>query len=164
MKGRVVVPIHDAKGELLAYAGRVLDDTQPRYRFPAGFRKSLVLFNLHRALANKDGGCVVVVEGFFDCLKVHQAGVWSVVALMGCTMSTAQEKLLAAHFRHVVLFLDGDDAGKSANSEIAARLAHHLFVRVVDTPFGAQPDEMPPEQVRALLKPVMEWVSGPDAR
>jgi DNA primase len=104
------------------------------------------------------------VEGFFDCFKVHQAGVGSVVALMGCTMSTTQERLLAAHFRHVVLFLDGDDAGRSASSEIAARLAHHLFVRVVDTPFGVQADEMPPEQVRALLKPVMGWVSGSDAR
>jgi len=82
MRGRVVVPIHDAKGELLAYAGRVLDNTQPRYRFPAGFRKSLVLFNLHRVLANKDGGCDVVVEGFFACFKVHQAGEWSVVALI----------------------------------------------------------------------------------
>jgi DNA primase len=62
------------------------------------------------------------------------------------------------------VFLDGDDAGRSASSEIASRLAHHLFVRVVDTPSGVQPDEMPPEQVRALLKPAMDCVSRSGAR
>jgi len=159
MSGRVVFPIHNESGELIAYGGRALGTVEARYRFPAGFRKSLILFNLHRALDSENGGTVVVVEGFFDCLKVHQAGVGSVVALMGCTMSGAQERLLKANFRHVILFLDGDDAGRSATSEIAARLVRHVFVRVVDTPSGAQPDEMFPEQVRALLKPAIDCAS-----
>jgi DNA primase len=71
MAGRVVVPIHNEKGELVAYAGRSIDDAEPRYKLPADFKKSLVLFNLHRA---KGQGRVVLVEGFFGTMKVHQAG------------------------------------------------------------------------------------------
>jgi DNA primase len=56
------------------------------YRFPAGFRKSLLLFNLHRVLAT-GVSTVVVVEGFFDALAVHQAGYPAVVGLMGSSLS-----------------------------------------------------------------------------
>jgi hypothetical protein len=70
LSGRLVIPIHNQRGELVAYAGRSLDRTQPRYRFPGGFAKSEVLFNLHRAAAVAQP-TVVVVEGFFDCLKVQ---------------------------------------------------------------------------------------------
>src|SRR5438067_1782904 len=49
LRGRIVIPIHNGSGELIAYAGRAIDGHEPKYRFPAGFRKSLALFNLHRA-------------------------------------------------------------------------------------------------------------------
>ena len=88
MGGRVVIPIHDENGFLIAYAGRSADETDPKYRFPPRFRKSLVLFNLHRAAA--EGKSVIVVEGFFDSFKVHQAGLPGVVALMGCSLSLRQ--------------------------------------------------------------------------
>ena len=81
MADRIVIPIHDENGFLVAYAGRSVDETDPKYRFPPRFRKSLVLFNLRRAAAH--GESVVVVEGFLDCIKVHQAGLPCVVALMG---------------------------------------------------------------------------------
>ena len=109
MQNRFVIPIHNAKGELVAYAGRSIDGAEPRYKFPAGFHKSLELFNLHRVNGDVT---VVLVEGFFDCMKVTQAG-YPCVALMGSTMSKAQEELLAEHFAHVVVMLDGDEAGKS---------------------------------------------------
>ena len=48
MSGRVVIPIHNERGELVAYAGRAIDQTEPKYKLPAGFKKSAVLFNLHR--------------------------------------------------------------------------------------------------------------------
>ena len=51
LRGRIVIPIHNPSGGLIAYAGLAIDGAQPMYRFPAGFRKSLVLFNPHRALA-----------------------------------------------------------------------------------------------------------------
>ncbi len=94
MHDRIVIPIHNAKGELVAYAGRSIDGSEPRYKFPAGFHKSLELFNLHRV---KGELSVVLVEGFFDCMKVTQAG-FPCVALMGSTMSKAQEELLGENF------------------------------------------------------------------
>jgi hypothetical protein len=79
LRNRIVFPIHDQEGQLVAYAGRSLDGGQPRYLFPPGFHKSQVVFNLRRAVG-KSAGCALVVEGFFDCLRVHQAGYRKVVA------------------------------------------------------------------------------------
>jgi DNA primase len=146
MSARCVIPIHNEAGELVAYAGRSIDGTEPRYRFPAGFHKSLELFNLDRV---KGELSVVVVEGFFDCMKVSQAG-YPCVALMGRTMSKAQEKLLADHFGRVVLMLDGDEAGRGAREEISERLRHIVFrVDVVELNDGVQPDQLSPEEIRA---------------
>ena len=116
MERRIVIPIHTEDGILVAYAGRNLDQTEPRYKFPARFRKSLVLFNLHRAIHH--GKAVIVVEGFFDCFNVYQAGLPCVVALMGCSLSQQQEVLLQKHFQQVTLMLDGDNAGRRAGAII----------------------------------------------
>lgn len=62
--------IHDAHGRLVAYAGRSLDGRPPKYRLPAGFQKSEVLFNWHRA-AGLGQPTVVLVEGYFDCMKIY---------------------------------------------------------------------------------------------
>ena len=72
-------------------------------------------------------------EGFFDCIKVVQAE-HVCVALMGCSMSDDQEELLVRHFRQVVITLDGDEAGRRAADEIAGRLAHKVWVRLLDLP------------------------------
>jgi DNA primase len=151
MEGRIVIPIHDANGFLVAYAGRSVGQTEPRYRFPARFRKSLVLFNLHRAAA--EGKSVIVVEGFFDCFNVHQAGLPCVVALMGCSLSLRQEDLLCEHFQEVVLFLDGDRAGRVAGAAIAQRLVAKVSTRLVEVPVGGQPDQLGADQIRCLCVP-----------
>jgi DNA primase len=151
MAGRLVVPIHDENGFLVAYAGRSVDQTDPKYRFPPRFRKSLVLFNLHRAAAH--GESVVVVEGFFDCMNVHQAGLPCVDALMGCSLSVRQEELLQQHFREVILLLDGDKAGRNASAAIAERLVSKLSTRLVEVPDGRQPDQMGADQIRCLCVP-----------
>jgi DNA primase len=70
LRGRVVIPIHNEHGELVAYSGRAIDSTEPKYRLPAGFRKSHVLFNLHRAIQSCDYA-LILVEGFFDTFKIH---------------------------------------------------------------------------------------------
>ena len=152
MAGRLVIPIHDEDGLLVAYAGRSVDQTTaPKYRFPAPFRKSLVLFNLHRAV--KYGDSVVVVEGIFDCINVHRAGLPCVVALMGCSLSRQQEKLLWQHFRGVILLLDGDKAGRSAGAAIAGRMVPKLSTRLVEIPAGMQPDQLGADQIRCLCIP-----------
>jgi DNA primase len=150
MAGRIVIPIENETGELIAYAGRSIDGAEPKYKLPAGFKKSHVLFNLCRALEEDSAGAVVVVEGFFDCMKVTQAE-HVCVALMGCSLSKEQEAQLVAHFRQVVVMLDGDEAGRNAATEMAARLAHKAWVRIVDVPEGMQPDQLKPEELRILL-------------
>src|SRR5437588_1699107 len=140
MQGRIVIPIHSEDGRLVAYAGRSLGTSEPRYRFPPRFRKSLVLFNLHRATLH--GKTVVVVEGFFDCLSVHQAGLTCVVALMGCSLSHHQEQVLQNHFEEVVLLLDGDKAGRTAGASIAARLCSKVSTRLIEIPLAASPTNL----------------------
>lgn len=148
MSGRVVIPIHNEKGELVAYAGRAVDDSEPRYKLPTGFHKSHVLYNLHRVTAAE----VIIVEGFFDCMKVWQSLHPFVVALMGSSLSEYQEQLILSQFTKVTLLLDGDTAGREAAEAIAKRLVHRLHVRVVDLLEGQQPDQLSKDQLDELLK------------
>ena len=152
MHGRLVIPIHNADGELVAYCGRSVDQTQPRYRLPSGFTKSEILFNLHRVAAGMENS-VVVVEGFFDCMKVHQAGIRSVVGLMGSALYAPQRQALLERFRHIILMLDGDPTGRKATIVIAQQLQPHCHVRVVSLPDGVQPDQLPAEDIGSALQP-----------
>ena len=148
---RVVFPVHDSNVQLVAYVGRSLDGSQPRYRFPPGFHKSQVVFNLHRAV-REAAGCVLVVEGFFDCLHVHQAGYHNVVALMGLTLSEAQEQLLRERFPKLVLMLDGDEAGRRASQQLAARLKGKVLLSIAEVPSGRQPDQLSSEEIGRILR------------
>jgi DNA primase len=148
MHDRIVIPIHNKLGELVAYAGRSIDGSEPRYKFPAGFHKSLELFNLHRVRGEVS---VVLVEGFFDCMKVAQAG-FPCVALMGSTMSKAQEELLRENFGQVVVMLDGDEAGRRAASEIADRLQRIVYqVQLAELLNDVQPDQLSVEEIHRML-------------
>jgi DNA primase len=150
LSGRLVIPIRNQCGQLVAYAGRALDGMPPKYKVPAGFRKALELFNLHRAAA-AGKKAVVLVEGYFDCMRVHQAGFPTVVALMGSSLSPAQERALLHQFERVIVMLDGDVAGRAASRRIAARLAERSSVAVAYVPDGAQPDQLSPADLRGLL-------------
>jgi DNA primase len=151
MQNRVVIPIHNGKGQLVAYAGRSIDESEPRYKFPNGFHKGLELYNIHRALEGVSSkGRVVVVEGFFDCVAVTVAGFPS-VALMGSSLSESQETVLSRNFKGICLFFDGDEAGQKATDQALARLGRHLWVHAVTLRNGLQPDAMPVEQIQELL-------------
>lgn len=150
MSGRIVIPIHNQCGQLVAYAGRATDSRPPKYKLPAGFRKGLVLFNLLRAMAT-GSRTVILVEGYFDCIRVHQAGFPWVVALMGVSLSGAQESALRGHFDRVVVMLDGDAAGRAASEAITARLSHRCAVEFVGVPDGSQPDQLSLSVLRHLL-------------
>ncbi len=147
MSGRIVIPIHNERGELVAYSGRAIDDSEPRYKLPTGFHKSHVLYNFHRVT----GPEVIVVEGFFDCLRVWQSNHPFVVALMGSSLSDCQEELLLQQFTKVTLLLDGDIAGREAANAVARQLIRHVHVRVVDLQDGQQPDELSQVQLDVLL-------------
>jgi len=150
LRHRVVFPIHDSEGQLVAYAGRSIDGSEPRYLFPPNFRKSQVVFNLHRAVGEA-ARWAIVVEGFFDCLRVHQAGFHNVVALMGASLSEVQEQLLLERFAQLVVMLDGDEAGRRASQQLAARLSGRVSLTRVVVPSGGQPDQLSNEEIEWIL-------------
>ena len=149
MADRIAIPIHNVKGEVVAYAGRFPgepDEDIPKYKLPTGFRKSQELFNLDRAIKESPDKPLVIVEGFFDCMKLHQHGYKKVVAIMGSSLSLAQEELIRQHTNsqsQIIVMLDENDAGKAGREDIASRLSKFCFVRVHQFP---QPD-MEPEHL-----------------
>jgi DNA primase len=156
MAGRLCIPIHNANGELVAYAGRWvgaeadLPAGEEKYKLPKGFHKSLELFNLHRVKACRH---VIVVEGYFGALRLHSLRK-PAVALMGSSMSDAQVTLLQEHcpdLRHVTVMLDGDEAGRSAAESVAVKLARHWWTRIVNLPDGSQPDTVELDALDQLL-------------
>jgi len=152
LAGRCVIPIRDERSRLVAYAGRAVNGEEPKYRFPAGFRKSQVLFNLDRAVQT-GGNNVIVVEGFFDALKVHQAGHSAVVALMGSSFSQRQSDLLLSHFATVTLMLDGDEPGRRAAEFIVQLLIAKLPIHKVELPNHIQPDQLSSAEINVLVGP-----------
>jgi DNA primase len=158
MADRIAIPIQNPEGKVVAYAGRFPGEPAegtPKYKLPQGFRKSQELFNIDRASKEPADKPLVIVEGFFDCMKLHQHGYRKVVALMGSTMSAAQEELIKRHTdrnSQVIVVLDEDEAGKAGREDIAVRLAKFCFVKthVFDQP-DAQPDQLSAEDVAALF-------------
>lgn len=154
MRGRIAIPINDHNGHLVAYGGRAVEEDLAakagKYRLPEGFKKSFVLFNLHRAKEFADRGAIIV-EGFMDTFRVHQAGYPNVVALMGSTLSDAQEQLLVAHFDRLALMFDGDDAGAKCLREFYVRLRRRLYLREIHLEPGEQPDALSEDRIRELL-------------
>jgi DNA primase len=151
---RFVIPLHNAVGEIVGYAGRSLDDSEPKYLFPSrdkGFYKSHLLFNLHRVCKDLPAEkFVVLVEGFFSTMKISQAG-FACIGLPGSSLSTVQEELLCAHIRSVAVMMDGDDAGHRATDECLARLGKRMWVRAVSLPQNAQPDQFTPQEIASIL-------------
>jgi DNA primase len=151
--GRFVIPLHNEKREIVGYAGRSLDDSEPRYLFPSnekGFYKSHLLFNLHRALEDNETSFVAIVEGLFSPMKLWQAGIAS-VSLLGSSLSEAQEDLICRHFNRVVLLFDGDDAGRACTDDCATRLTRRAWVRAISLPDGCQPDQLSKEEILRVL-------------
>lgn len=166
MKDRVAIPIHDVKGSLVAYAGRIVDDGRigvecPRYLFPGDrekegvryvFRKSELLYNLHRVKALGRRG-VIVVESYTAVWWLHQAGFHNVVAVMGSSMSATQATLLLEALRpsFVVLLPDGDEAGQRMAESALPLLAPHVWVRWSVLNEGTQPTDVPAQLLQERL-------------
>jgi len=160
MKNRVAIPLHDEQGQLIAYAGRYPGedppDDEPKYLVPPHLKKSLVLFNFHRAVdLVKDNKHLILVEGFFDLFRIWQAGFKNVVALIGTELYPAQQQLLESVLGptgKVTLMMDADEAGASCEQKCIEALATRLYVKAVRLPDGAaDPDELTETQIHALL-------------
>jgi len=154
---RIAIPIHDIRGQLVAYCGRAIDKNQIRqegkYKLPANFVKSEVVYNLHRQ--PKETKVLILVESYISVWKLHQMGFPCAVAIMGSRMSNSQEKLimdfLGPHKR-IVCMLDADEAGKKCAEDSLDRLSRKLYVKVADiSMYAKKPHQLTSENLHACL-------------
>ena len=153
MSGRICIPLHNANGELVAYAGRYaaedLPQETPRYKLPKGFQKAHVLFNLHR-LIEQSPKHLVIVEGFWSVIRLDTEGI-AAVAVMGTALTDEQlEQIVETGIRHATVIFDGDEGGQAGAEEAVKKLSRHLYVRQLVLPDGIKPDTMPDEYLDRL--------------
>ena len=144
---RIMFTIHDERGELVGFGGRVIDDRQqPKYlNSPqtALYDKGRTLFNLHRARkAIAEARHAVLMEGYFDAITAWQRGVHNVVTTSGTALTEHQIRLLKRETQELVLAFDRDDAGRTATQraiELASRSG--VRIKVIRVPQGKDPDD-----------------------
>ncbi|PIR50139.1 DNA primase [Candidatus Peregrinibacteria bacterium CG10_big_fil_rev_8_21_14_0_10_54_7] len=159
-RNRIMFPIHDHQGRLVAFGGRTLGEGDAKYINSAEgplYRKSSVLYGFHHAKeAMRPVKKVIVVEGYFDLLACHRVGVSNVVAACGTAFTQEHAKLLKRHTETVVLCLDQDTAGRTA-AERAFHLcsAEGLNVQTVVIP-DKDPDETAVKDPGLLTKILQE--------
>jgi DNA primase len=157
---RIMFPIANARGEVLAFGGRALGTGQPKYlNSPetAFFRKGENLFGIERAgPAIREAGFVHLVEGYVDVLAMHQAGVTNTVAPLGTALTEQQVRVLKRWAANAVLVFDGDEAGAQATLraiELCER--QEVSASVAALPAGRDPADFvqagEEEQLRTLL-------------
>jgi DNA primase len=145
-RGRLMIPIRDEKGNIIAFGGRVLGEGQPKYlnspETPLIF-KSRTLFHLNHArkiIRKKQR--VILMEGYMDVITAHQYGVEDVVATLGTSLNEGHAKLLKRHVQEVIICYDGDSAGQSAAAKGAEILKEAgLQVKIATIPNRWDPDE-----------------------
>lgn len=143
---RIMLPIEDGGGNLVAFVGRSVGSGRPKYLLPPDtpvFRKRMSLFNLNRAKeAIMESGDVVLVEGYMDALSVYQAGIVNVVASQGTSITPEMADLLRDYTKKVIICYDGDDAGRDGAYRTSKTLEELGFdVKVALIPEG-DPDEL----------------------
>ena len=149
-RGRLLFPIHELRGRVVGFGGRLLGPGEPKYlNSPesAVFHKGRLLYNLHQAKgAIRQEQAVILVEGYFDVLRLVLAGVDHVVAPMGTGLTSEQAALLRRFAPAAILLYDSDEAGLKATFRAGDELLRHgVRVKVTTLP----PDEDPDTLVRA---------------
>ena len=141
---RLMFPIQDVRGRIIAFGGRVLDDSKPKYiNSPENlvYIKGRHLFGLYNAKKH-DTKKILIVEGYMDVISLHQRGITNVVASLGTAMTEAQGRLLRRSSEQIVLGYDADGAGQEAiirGLEILRNLG--CDVRVLQISGAKDPDE-----------------------
>ena len=144
-RGRLIFPVYDLNGRIVAFAGRVLDDSKPKYiNSPESpiYHKGRILFGLYQARqAMRQSGEVLLVEGYFDQLALCRAGFPQVVATCGTALTTDHARLLKRYVQRVVLLFDQDAAGKKATFKAMTVLQEEgVPAAVIELPSGEDPD------------------------
>lgn len=159
LKDRIAIPIHNERSELVAYCGRAVTAEQieeEKYKQPPGFKKMLVVYNLHRQ--EKGAKIFILVESFISVWRLHQLGLPNAVALMGSVLSDTHADLIVSALGpdgRVILMFDGDEDGQICTEDCLKRLGPRLFVKTVDiSPYARKPHQLTSEQVKEILKQI----------
>ncbi|WBY63394.1 DNA primase [Thermocaproicibacter melissae] len=142
--GRVMFPIIDLRGNVVAFGGRTLGDDKPKYLNTADtpvFNKGDMLFALNFA-KNNNGGRLILCEGYMDVISLHQAGFTNAVATLGTALTPSQARLMSRYAKEVVVSYDSDGAGQKAAARAIPMLrSAGLLVKVLSIAGGKDPDE-----------------------
>jgi DNA primase len=148
-RGRIIFPICNREGEVIAFSGRLLKDEEGAAKYLNSpetplFRKGNVLFGLHKSKrALIEANCAIVCEGQLDLISLFEAGITNVVAPQGTAFTENQARVLKRFAEEVVLCFDSDAAGaKAGERSLDALLANDFIVRVVELPPGEDPDSL----------------------
>jgi DNA primase len=165
-RGRLMFPIHNESGKPIAFGGRALASGQePKYLNSSEtpiYRKSRVLYNLHRAKEGiRKGDRTVLVEGYMDVIGVWAAGVREVVASCGTALVADQVRSLRRHSEKIVVNFDPDQAGmKAAERSIQMLLEENMRVRVLQLEGGLDPDEFVQQKGAETYQTLVEKAPG----
>lgn len=149
-RSRIMFPIRNDRGQPIAFGGRVLpgsqDEQYGKYqnsKESAYFNKSRQLYGLdHAKQAMRDRDEVLVVEGYTDCIALHQVGIPNVVATLGTALTHEHVQLIRRFCQKVILIFDGDTAGQNAAQRALPRLlSHEIDLRLLALPEGMDPPE-----------------------
>jgi DNA primase len=163
-RGRVMFPIADAKGRIIAFGGRTLGDDKPKYlnspETPL-FSKGRVLYNLnHAQKAARDKNEIVVVEGYMDVIALSETGFPQAVAPLGTALTEQQIELLWRMAPEPILCFDGDAAGQKAAARAVERglpiLKPGLSLRFAWMPAGQDPDDLARSGGAAAVRAVFD--------
>ncbi len=141
---RVMFPIIDLRGNVIAFGGRIMTDAKPKYLNTSDtpvFKKSANLFSLNNA-KNTDGRTLILCEGYMDVIALNQAGFTNAVATLGTALTSEQALLMKRYADEVIICYDSDEAGQKATARAIELLRNAgLVIRVINIPQGKDPDE-----------------------
>ena len=141
---RVMFPIIDVRGNVIAFGGRIMSDQKPKYLNTSDtpvFNKSANLFSLNNA-KNSKSDSLILCEGYMDVISLNQAGFTNAVATLGTALTSDQASLMKRYCKEVILCYDADEAGQKATARAINILRGvGLPVRVISIPDGKDPDE-----------------------
>lgn len=157
-RNRVIVPIIDPRGNVVAFGGRVLDDSKPKYVNTSDtlvYKKSLGVFGLNFAKNSKEKS-LILVEGYMDAISLHQAGFDNAIACLGTALTSEMAHLLSRYTDEIILSYDADEAGQKATQRaIGIFSSIGMKLRVLQLSGGKDPDEIlkkyGPERFRNLI-------------
>ncbi|APQ73635.1 DNA primase [Clostridium botulinum] len=144
-RNRVMFPVFDYRGKVIGFGGRVLNDAKPKYlNSPETmvFKKGINLYGLNYAVKENKDRVLIIVEGYMDCITLHQYGIKNSVASLGTALTTNQARLLKRYADKVIISYDSDTAGQLATQrglEILKDVG--LGVEILTVPDGKDPDQ-----------------------